>query len=308
MTSHQALLSRDLYLPEVISFKELNGFRAWGTLMSALAIYSVPSTLRAMSVLEFIARSKRGASISEISRNLGLPKSSTYLVLKTLEQEGYLRRSVQSRRFYFGLRLVSLCRNILHNLDLREVARPILTKLMRETGMIVHLAVLEVNQAVIIDRVEPVGSSAGADWIGRRLDVNCTGVGKALAAFLPVDIFEEVITAKRFARHNENTVVSIRGLKSELAKVRQQGYAVDDEEDEIGVRCIGVPILGDDQRAFAAISFAGTTEEIPLERVGPLARVLRQTASEIALQLKTLRGLDLTETEGRIQAGGPSAS
>jgi len=73
--------------------------------MSARKIYVVPSTVRAMSVLEFLARSRRGASISEISRGLGLPKSSTYLVVKTLEQEGYLRRNVQSGRYYFGLRL-----------------------------------------------------------------------------------------------------------------------------------------------------------------------------------------------------------
>ncbi len=265
--------------------------------MAAQRIQAVPSTLRAMSVLEFLARSKHGASIAEISRNLALPKSSTYLVLRTLEQEGYLRRSAQSRKFCFGLRLVHLCRKVLDNLDLRDVTRAILNKLMRQTGIIVHLAVLEGNEAVIIDRVEPPGSSAGADWVGRRLDVNCTGVGKALAAFLPDEQFEQVITAKHFARHNDNTIVSIRGLKREFAKVRQQGYALDDEEDEIGVRCIGVPILGPDQRAFAAISLAGTPEQIPLERVQALANSLRQAATEISVQLKSLRWQDFAGSD-----------
>ena len=268
--------------------------------MVAQKIHVVPSTIRAMQVLELLVRLKRGASVSEISRNLMLPKSSTFLVLKTLEQGGYLRRSAQSRKFYFGLRLVSLCRNVLDDLDLRDVARPILNKLMRQTGIIVHLAVLEGNEAIIIDRVEPLGSSAGADWIGRRLDVNCTGVGKALAAFLPDGQFEEVITAKRFARHNDNTIVTIRGLKRELAKVREQGYALDDEEDEIGVRCIGVPILGSDQRALAAISFAGTPEQIALDRVQTLVRALKGTASEIALQLKSLRGLDFGGPDSQV--------
>jgi DNA-binding IclR family transcriptional regulator len=264
--------------------------------MGARKIYAVPSTVRAMSVLEFLAQSKRGASMSEISRNLALPKSSTYLVLKTLEQEGYLRRNVQSGRYYFGLRLVSLSRKVLVHLDLREVARPILTELMQQTGIIVHLAVLEGNEAVIIDRVEPPGSSAGADWVGRRLDVNCTGVGKALAAFLPNEQFEEVITARRFARHNDNTIVTIGGLKRELAKVRDKGYALDDEEDEIGVRCIGVPVFDSFQRAVAAISLAGTTEQIPLDRIRPLARALKQTASEISLRLNPLRGQDFSGT------------
>jgi len=250
----------------------------------------VPSTSRAMHVLEFLARLKRGASISEISRNLVLPKSSTYLVLKTLEEGGYLRRSPRSRKFYFGPEFIRLCRDVLDNLDLRDVARPILTKLMRQTGATVHMAVLDGNAAVIIDRIELPGSSAGADWVGRRLDVNCTGVGKALSAYLPEEQFEKVITAKRFARHNENTIVSVSQLKKELAKVRDKGYAVDDEEDEIGVRCIGVPILGGDRRALAAISFAGTTEQIPLERVPALAAHLQRAAAEISQQMSHQRG------------------
>ncbi len=245
----------------------------------------VPATMRAMNILEYLAKSKRGASISEISRCLEFPKSSTFLVLKTLEQGGYLRRNVQSRRYYFGSSLVTLSRKVLENLDLREVARPILNRLMRRTGIIVHLAVLEGNEAVIIDKSEPLGSGAGADWVGRRLDINCTGVGKALAAFLASEQFEKVITAKRFARHNENTIVTIGSLKRELAKVREQGYAFDNEEDELGVRCIGVPILDGQRRAVAAISLAGTIEQIPLDQVPKLAKALKQASSEMSLQL-----------------------
>lgn len=255
-----------------------------------------------MRVLEFLARSKRGASLSSVSRSLALPKSSTYLVLKTLEQEGYLQRSVRSGKFCFGVRLVRLCRSALANLDLREVARPCLTDLMRQTGITVHLAVLEGNEAVIIDRISPPGSSAGADWVSRRLDVNCTGVGKALAAFLPEEQLEELITAQRFARHNDNTIVSVPGLKRELSKVREQGYALDDEEDEIGVRCVGVPILDGNQRALAAISLAGTTEQIPLEKVRALALALKQTATEISFQLTSPHGEDFAGSETFVSA------
>jgi len=256
--------------------------------MGAGKICLVPSTMRAMNVLEYLAQSKRGASISEISRNLALPKSSTYLVLKTLEQGGYLRRNVQSSRYYFGSRLVCFSRKVLENLDLRAVARPILSRLMLQTGMSVHLAVLEGNEAVIIDRSEPPGSGAGADWVGRRLDINCTGVGKAIVAFLSCEQFAEVIAAKRFARHNENTIVTISGVKKELAKVREQGYALDDEDDELGVRCIGAPVFDGHQQAIAAISLAGTAEQIPLDRIRTLAKALKQAASEISLQFDIL--------------------
>ena len=265
--------------------------------MATQRTYLVPSTMRAMRVLEFLAHSKRGASVSNISRSLALPKSSTFMLLKTLEQEGYLQRSAWSGKFYFGVRLVRLCRSALANLDLREVARPWLTNLMRQTGITVHLAVLEGNEAVIIDRISPPGSTAGADWVSRRLDVNCTGVGKALAAYLPEEQFERLITAQRFARHNDNTIVTVPGLKKELYKVREQGYALDDEEDEIGVRCVGVPILDSHQQAFAAISLAGTTQLIPLERVASLANSLKQTASEISFQIRSPHGEEFGGTD-----------
>jgi len=275
--------------------------------MGTQRTYLVPSTLRAMRILEFLARSERGASVSNVSRSLALPKSSTYLLLKTLEQEGYLQRSAWSGRFYFGVRLVRLCRSALANLDLREVARPRLTNLMRQTGITVHLAILEGNEAVIIDRISPAGSSAGADWVSRRLDVNCTGVGKALAAYLPDEQLEALITTQRFARHNDNSIVTVPGLKRELCKVRQQGYALDDEEDEIGVRCVGVPILDRNQQAFAAISLAGTTELIPLERVQSLASSLKQTASEISFQLRSPRGEEFGAADSFVATGTPPA-
>ena len=183
-----------------------------------------------------------------------------------------------------------------------------MTDLMGQTGIIVHLAVLEGNEAVIIDRISPPGSNAGADWVSRRLDINCTGVGKALAAFLPEEQFDQLITTQRFARHNDNTIVTIASLKKELYKVREQGYALDDEEDEIGVRCVGVPILDVDQRALAAISLAGTTEQIPLEKVRNLAVALKQTATEISYELVSPRGESFAGSETLVAALPADAS
>jgi len=247
--------------------------------------YLVPSVDRVLAVLELLARSRRGFSISEISRSLSLPKSSTYLTLSTLAHRGYLQKNPQTGKYYFGLKLVSLSRSVLENLDLREEAKQLLISLMKETALTVHLAVLERNEAVIIDRVEPSGTTKMADWIGRGLDVNCSGVGKALIAFLPENEFNQQISAKAWAKHNENTIVSIRALKRELAKVRESGYALDDEEDEIGVRCIGAPIFGKKERVVAAISVAGTTSEIPIERVPTLAGMVKKVAANISSHL-----------------------
>jgi DNA-binding IclR family transcriptional regulator len=269
-----------------------NGLNKWGQREGHVAgekVYLVPSIDRAMHLLELVAQSKKGLSISEISRKLAFPKSSTYLALTTLVEKGYLQKNAQTGKYYFGSKLVTLSRQVLEHLDLREVAKPFLSALMQKTGVTVHLAVLEGGEAVLIDKFEPPGASAGADWVGRRLDVNSTGVGKALVAFLPEEQLQELIAGKHFAKHNDNTIVTVKALKNELARVRAQGYALDDEEDEIGVRCIGVPICDEGQRVMAAVSVAGTTEQIPIERIRFLAGTLQETAAQMSSCIQSLK-------------------
>jgi len=275
-------------------------------MISASKAYAVPSIERAITVLEFLAQSRRGFSVSEMSRRLGIPKSSTHLILNTLERRGFLQKNTQTGRYCFGLRLVSLSRSALENLDLREEAKPFLQSLMRKTGLTVHLAVLERNEAVIVEKVEAPGLLKLATWIGRRLDVNCTGVGKALIAFLPEDEFEQVIRAKGFPRHNDRTLISTSALKRELAEVRQLGYAFDDEEDESGLRCVGAPIFDAHQRTVAAVSVAGTTSQIPLERVPALAGTVKQAAEAISERLGCFaREATRTEQRTRTRAVDP---
>jgi DNA-binding IclR family transcriptional regulator len=247
--------------------------------------YSVPSIERALSVLQCLGYSKRGFSISEISRRLKIPKSSAHLILTTLERRGFLQKNTQTGRFHFGLQLISLSRSALENLDLREEARPFLRDLMQESGLTVHMAVLERDEAVIIEKVEAPGLVRLASWIGRRLDVNCTGVGKVLMAFLPNDELEYLLRTKAFARHNSRTIISRSALRRELMLVKQAGYALDNEEDEPGVCCIGAPVFDDRGNAVAAISVAGTTSQIGIDRVPILARQVKRAARGISLRL-----------------------
>jgi DNA-binding IclR family transcriptional regulator len=253
--------------------------------MSVANGYSVPSLDRALAVLELLAQSRNGFSISEISRKLKLPKSSVHLLVGTLERRGYLRKNAQSGRHSFGLKLIGLSRAALQGSDLREEAKPFLFGLMRETSLTVHMAVLERNEAVIIEKVECPGFLRLATWIGRRLDVNCSGVGKALIAFLSDDEFDRQFKSKALARHNENTTVSITKLKNELEQVRALGYSFDDEEDEIGFRCIGAPVFDFTNQVIAAISVAGTTALVPRDIVPELARRVKNSAAQISTEL-----------------------
>lgn len=239
-----------------------------------------------MKILELLAQSQRGLTLSDISRKLALPKSSTHVLIKTLELTGYLKNSKMNGKYCFGLRLVSLSNLALENLDLREQARPFLRDLMLRTGLTVHLAILEGAEAVIIEKIEAPGMLRLATWVGRRLDANSSGVGKALLAFAEDGNYTQRLTARPLARHNRNTITAPERLARELKKVRQLGYAFEDEEGEIGFRCIGVPIFDAANRATAAISVAGTTSQIFDERVKKLAASLKAAAVQISTQLQ----------------------
>lgn len=265
----------------------------------SLKAYSVPSIERALTVLEFLAQSNRGFSISEMSRRLGIPKSSTHLILATLERRGFLRKNTQNRRYCFGLKLVGLSRRALENLDLREAAKPFLRTLVQKTGLTAHMAVLEASEAVIIEKIQPPGAEKLATWIGRRLDLNCTGVGKALLSGLSDDEFDRVIRARGFARHNGRTVISVNALKQEIARIRQLGYAFDDEEDEVGYRCVGALVVDEMRKGVSAISVAGRTSQIPDERIPFLANSVAQVAAKISEHLaRSPKLLEVTAVRG----------
>jgi DNA-binding IclR family transcriptional regulator len=255
-----------------------------------------------MTVLELMADAKRGFSLSEISRNLSLPKSSTYVALTTLEERGYIKKDLQTGRYSFSLKLWDLSRRVLEHLylHLRGTAKPHLDALMRKTGLFVHLAVLEGSEAVIIEMAEPLELRVGPDWIGRRLDLHCSRVGKAQLAFLGEGRLPQLITVSRFARHNDNTIVTVPRLERELNHVRELGYALDDEEGVIGVRCVGVPLLDGQREVVAAISVAGPTDQIPPDRVPILAQMLKQTATEISCQLHAVPAKNSIDRKERL--------
>jgi DNA-binding IclR family transcriptional regulator len=243
---------------------------------------NVPALERALNVLEALAQSRKGYSVSELSRRLALPKSSVHLILRTLERRGYLQKQAAGGRYRFGLKLIALSRAALDGVEMREEARPVLAALSRETGLTVHLGILERREIVIIERIESDSPVRVVSWIGRRLAMHSTAVGKALIAFLPGTELEAELGAGELARHNDRTIASMVALRKELERVRQLGYAVCDEEDEAGVRCVGAPLLDPTGRAIAAISAAGTSVQIPQERVPALGEQVKAAAAAIS--------------------------
>jgi len=252
--------------------------------MLAAKTQSVPALERALSILESLSKSKHGLTLSQLSRSLDLPKSSVHCLLLTFERQGYLHHDDSSGRYRLGLRLCDLANAAMSGAILRDQAAPFLNQLRESTHLTTHMAVLEQDEIVLIEKVEPLRSRVNS-WIGKRMDVHCTALGKALTAYLPEEQVEALVRRRGLLRHNDNTIASLKRLKQELEQVRKQSYSIDDEEEEIGIRCLGAPILTADKQALAAISIAGTIDQINADSRDALVAEVKAAAGAIAAAL-----------------------
>lgn len=232
-------------------------------------------------MLEAIAQSRRGYSVSELARRLALPRSSTYLILRTLERRGYVQKLPSGGRYRLGAHALALGRLAPQGSDLREVALQTLAALAHQTGLTAELGVLDRIDAVVIERVESTTSVRVASWIGRRYGANTCALGKALLAFLPGPVFDTQIRPARLPRPTDRAIATIGALTRELERVRELGFAVSDEEEEPGVRSVAAPVLDARRHALAAIAISGTTWQIPADRVSSLGALVKEMAERI---------------------------
>ena len=248
---------------------------------------SVPALERGLLILEYLAQSRRGVTLSQLTRKLQLPRSTGHALLLTYQRSGYVQRCDKTGRYCLGLRLQALANMALGGTSLRSQAATLLHKLMQETGLTVHLAVMEEGEAILIDRVEATNAPPLATWVGKRMGLHCTALGKALIAELPADAIDELIRKQGLIRYNENTISSRRALRLACENVHQLGYAIDDEEEEIGIRCIGAPVRNGAGETVAAISISGTKSQ--LENIPARAAQVMNTAAVLSHQISEIR-------------------
>src|SRR5260370_32662280 len=194
------------------------------------ATQSVPALNKALSILEMLAGSRAGLSLPEIVKRSGLPKSSVHCILVTLQRQDYLYRNEITGRYMFGLKLFSLANMAVSGLKLRVQAAPDLYSLMQETHLTAHIAILEQSEAILIAKVEGPGVGRQATWLGKRMEIHCTGLGKTLIANLSELRLNVILRDRSLPRHNENTIATERRLKADLAATAKRSYSIDDEE------------------------------------------------------------------------------
>jgi IclR family acetate operon transcriptional repressor len=241
----------------------------------------VQSLERAFTLLELMAEDGGEVSLSRLAVGSGLPLSTIHRLVRTLVARGYVRQ-LPSRRYVLGPRLIHLGESSSRTVG--SWARPHLTDLVDGTGETANMAMLDGDRVVYVAQVPSRHSMRMFTEVGRRVHLHCTGVGKALLAQLPRETARELVERAGMPRRTARTITDLDVLMSQLDRIAAQGYAVDDGEQEAGVRCIAVPVLGGP--GLTALSVSGPEGRLPAEAVPKLAELLRATAAELAAELR----------------------
>jgi DNA-binding IclR family transcriptional regulator len=239
---------------------------------------------RTMLILEAIAQRTAGMTNSEISRRLSIPKSTASYILRTLERSRYVTRDATGK-YRLGLSLLALGRGVHIGREIKEVARPVLRRLVEQSGLTAHIAVLDHREAVYIEKVDAPGFIKLDTWVGRRMDLHSTSVGKTLAAFMPPAELDASIKDRGLKQRTDRSITTRTQLVKELRQVREVGYAVDDEENSPGVRCVAAPILDAQGRVRAALGLSGTTIQIDKRSIKPICHLVVEGSAQISREL-----------------------
>ncbi|MCS6873336.1 MAG: IclR family transcriptional regulator [Pyrinomonadaceae bacterium] len=238
---------------------------------------------RALSILELVAESRSGLRNSDLSRRLKIPKSSASYILRELERRDYLRRD-RNGKYRLGLKLMSLVSSAAIHFDVREAAKPVMEEFLKKSHLPeVHLAVLDNGRAVYIEKIEDESSFIKMDiWVGHRLPVHTTAIGKALVAFLPKEEILKILTTRGMEKKTRRTITSPQKFLVEIEKVRRAGFAVDNEENSEGVRCVASPIFDASGKVIAAFGTSSVTFHIDDKNLPRIAELVRKSAMKIS--------------------------
>jgi DNA-binding IclR family transcriptional regulator len=240
---------------------------------------------RALGILEVLSAEGPDLSLGEVSEKLGLHKSTAHRLIMVLERYKLIERNSVNGRYRLGLKLFEFGTRAVSQLDLRERARPFLERLVLETSETVHLCILDETEVVYLDKVEPARSVRMASSVGRRNPAYCTAVGKAIMAYLPEPQVEAIIHKQGLKSVTANTITSLHELKAELAAIRERGYAVDNEEIEEGVRCVGCVVRNFSGEPVAAISVSGPAFRVTRDKVKSLSHPVIAAAKALSAEL-----------------------
>ena len=243
------------------------------------------SVSRLFQIIEYMAASNDWVSLRTMARELHINAASAFRILNSLKELGYVRQDPQDSKYQLTLKIAGVSAQVLENVQLRQIAHPFLEHLTSITNETTHLAILESKEFVYIDKVDNTQAMRMRSRVGQRGQLYCTAAGKSLLAFYPESELPQMLASLSFRPLTEHTITDPKKFKEHLVQIRQQGYAIDDEENEVGIRCIGSPIYDHAGRLAGALSISGWTITMTRERIPQLAPELIQMCQRISSEL-----------------------
>lgn len=246
------------------------------------SVYRIQVLDRAIAILDVLAEAREGRSLADISAAVGVHKSTTHRIIMNLEGRRIIDRDPATGRYHLGLRLFELGSAAIAQFNIRDRARPYLERVVNETEETVHLCVMDAGEVLYVDKVEPSRSVRMTSRIGLRNPAHCTAVGKVMMAWLSDAEMEAIVARHGLRRFTANTITTLAGLRVELAKIRELGYALDDGEHEDGVRCVASVVRDHAGRPAAALSVSAPSFRMPRDKVPAFAKVICKVTQELS--------------------------
>lgn len=241
----------------------------------------VQSVDRTLNILEMLVEADEGMGVTEISNKIDIHKSTVHRLLATLQYRGYVKKAGNDK-YKIGFKLFEVGSSVINNLNLRGEVKPYLKELKEISKETVHLGVLDNNKVVYIDKVESNNTIRMYSKIGRRNHASSTSLGKVLLAYSERSVVDQVIKEEGLKKLTENTIHEEEAFRKHLSKVRNQGYAIDDEEQEYGIRCIAGPIFDYEGNIIASFSVSGPTMRMTESKVESLKEVVKEYSVKIS--------------------------
>jgi IclR family transcriptional regulator, KDG regulon repressor len=250
----------------------------------------IKSVARTLTMVEALSAHRQGATVTALAAELSLPKSSVFRMLNTLLEFGYVRQDPTTERYSLGARFLYVAASVEHGSDVRSLAHPFLVDLRDATTETVHLAVPISGHMVYIDKIESLRSVVMASRVGQQVPMYSSSLGKAYLSALPAGERRDILAPLDLERRTGRTIVDLEELLGDLETCARRGYAIDNVENEEGVRCVGAPLRDDRDRPVAALSVSAPASRFSLNAARKVGAQCAETATLISAELGASQG------------------
>ena len=243
------------------------------------------SVIRAFAIIEYLAESDEWVGLSSLARDLDLVPSTAYRFLSSLKDLGYVQQHPTNSRYQLTLKFAWVASRVIEHTKLLQIARSWMDRLTAISNETTHLAVLEGQEIVYIDKVDNEQAMQMRSRIGTRAHIHSSAVGKSILAFLPEGEQERLLEEIQLIPLTKNTITDRAKFAATLDGIRRRGYSIDDEENEVGIRCVGVPVFDHAGRVAGTVSISGWTISMTKERLPQLGSLLQDACKQISKEL-----------------------